>query len=157
MRPSGAQIRARLEIAGLEGMLQLPSRRTPTRRAHRGQILPVCSTCCSWGVRAPGVSVLPGRGHLTWLTWELGSITAVPGHALCPELRELRCPMEGGSPWAGGVPGAHRGGCTLCRGSWCSRARSSSAAPRVSDPPPIALRRFDLLRVIKFSSSRLTA
>lgn len=36
MRPSGAQLRAGLEIAGLEGMLQLPSRRTPTRRAHGG-------------------------------------------------------------------------------------------------------------------------
>lgn len=80
--------------------------------------------CCLFAARAaPGVSALPSRGQLTWLTWELGSVTAVPGHPLCPPggLRELRCPMEGGSPWAGGVPGAQRGVCTLCRGSWCSR------------------------------------
>lgn len=59
MRPSGAQIRAGLEIAGLEGMLQLPSRRTPTCRAHRGtnsaclQHVLVLGCPCSWGVHAP--------------------------------------------------------------------------------------------------------
>lgn len=59
MRPLGAQIRAGLEIAGLEGMLQLPSRRTPTRRAHRGtnsaclQHVLVLGCPCSWGVHAP--------------------------------------------------------------------------------------------------------
>lgn len=69
---------------------------------------------------------------------------------------ETQHPAEPPSPRAGDVPGVCRG-CRTSYGLFLLLAHPSSALSSVSSPPPRVLQSFDLLRVIKFVSSRLTA